>query len=596
VASFENVRLHYVETSEEAAAFVEWCRRPRYTVCVDTETTGLERDARIRLIQFGDEDEAWTLRWDRWKGSALEALDLLKRARQRIVFHNSPYDVPKIERQSREAGAHPDGFRFDWGLVDDTMIMSRLANPLGSHALKALASRLVDPRARAMQNVLSDAMAANGWSWATVPYTYVGYTTYAGIDCILNARLLPEIEKQGFSRELYQTEMTCVEACIAMSEAGMSVDLDYCEKQAHLLAAEVQDIVDQARAEFGITALGSNQICVERLHDLGFAWEKRTEKGRVALDADVLQELEVSAAGAARGRLPRLVLDYRQRVKLLNTYFANFIEAGLADGAVHPDINTLEAVTGRMSVTQPAMQTLPRGPRARRAFVARPGHRLVLADYSQIEIRVLAHYSQDPVLVDAIATGDVHTASAQLIFGREEVTPQERQLAKSSVLAIIYGAGDEKFSHTAGVTNEVGAAFLREYHSRFTRVRPFMDQVQSVGKARKRQEGAAYVTTRDGRRLAMRKADAFYTLVNYLCQGTAADIFKRAIERMHNAGLTRYMRLPVHDEVIFEVPLDVDPEEFKREAVSLMEDRTYRVPMVVETSGPYFSWADKYSA
>lgn len=594
MADLNSVQLHYVETSQEAAAFVEWCKRPRRAVAVDTETTGLDRDARIRLIQFGDEDAAWTLRWDRWKGSALEALELLKRARQPLVYHNAPYDVPKIERQSARDG---DGYVTDWGLVDDTMFMSRLAQPLGSHSLKNLSAKMVDGRARAMQNVLSDAMAKNGWTWESVPYSYEGYTLYAGIDCVLTARLLPELEKLSFSRDLYRTEMTCVEACIAMSEAGLAVDLDYCEQQARQLAAEVDALVAQAHGEFGIKALGSNQICIEALHALDFSWEKRTDKGRIALDADVLQELEVAAGGpTGRGRLPRLVLEYRQRTKLLNTYFNNFIASGLEDGAVHPDINTLDAVTGRMTVNKPAMQTLPRGPRARRAFVARPGRYLLLADYSQIEIRVLGHYCQDPLLMEAIATGDVHTASAALIFGEGGVTPERRQLAKSSVLAIIYGAGDEKFSHTAGVTMEVGSAFLREYHSRFTHVKPFMQRVQQVGRERKRQSGSAYVSTKDGRQLHMRKADAEYTLVNYLCQGTAADIFKRAIERLHNAGMTEHMRLPVHDEIIFEVPVGVDPAEFKAEVTRHMEDHSFRVPMVVDTSGPYQSWADKYSA
>ncbi len=237
-ADLSNVMLHYVETSEEAAAFIEWCKHPRRSVAIDTETTGLQRNARIRLIQFGDDDTTWTLRWDRWTGTAIEAMELLKRARQRVVFHNAPYDVPKIERQSVEAGRWP-GFRFDWGLVDDTLFMSRLSAPLGSHSLKALSARLVDPRSRGMQNVLSDAMSKNGWTWENVPYEYEGYTTYAGIDCVLTSRLLEQLEKQPFDRDLYQTEMVNVEACIAMSEAGLAVDIEYCDQQSHLLSSEI---------------------------------------------------------------------------------------------------------------------------------------------------------------------------------------------------------------------------------------------------------------------------------------------------------------------------------------------------------------------
>jgi DNA polymerase-1 len=410
----DSLQLHYVETSAEAAEFIEWLKTPRHSVAVDTETTGLARDARIRLIQFGAGDAAWTLRWDQWKGAAVEGLELLKRARQRVSFHNTPYDVPKIEAQSMEVGRWP-GFKFDWGLVDDTMLMSRLAHPMGSHSLKSLAAKHVDPRSRSMQNVLADAMAQNNWTWESVPYDYVGYTVYAGVDTALTALLLAELEKMEFSRDMYATEMTVAEACCAMEDVGLAVDLDYCQTQIHLLAGEIDGLVAQARTAHGVSALGSNQIVIDKLHDLGLHWEERTDKGRVALDKDVLGRLMLEPGEG--GRLARTVLEYRQRLRLLQAYFRHFVEG--EDGRIHPDINSLEAVTGRMSVSQPAMQQLPRGPRVRRAVVADPGHRLMLMDYSQIEIRVLAHYCKDPLLREAIETGDVHTASAQLIFGRE---------------------------------------------------------------------------------------------------------------------------------------------------------------------------------
>jgi DNA polymerase-1 len=592
VADLSNVQLHYVETSEEAARFVEWARRDRPTMAVDTETTGLERDARIRLIQFGDELDAWTLRWDRWKGPALEALDAMKRARQPVSMHNAAYDVPKIEAQSAADGG--DGFRFDWGLLDDTMIMSRLAAPLGSHSLKSLAARHVDSRSRGMQNVLADAMAANNWTWETVPYHYEGYTVYAGIDCILTARLLPEIEKLDFDEDLYRTEMTVLEACVYMSETGMLVDPAYCASQIRLLEQELEDLLAQGRDTHRFTAYGSNQMLVEKLAGYGEHWEERTPQGRVVVDADILERLAASAGSAAARDLARLALAHRTRVKLLNTYFRNMVAGSDADGRVHPDINTLEAVTGRMTVRgQPAMQTLPRGPRVRRGFVASPGHYLILADYSQIEQRKLAHFCQDPSLIDAIATGDLHTAVARMIFGGEP-SPAQRQLAKSSGYAIIYGAGPEKFSHTAGVSPDVGAAFLAAYHERFPAVKPFLQQVQSVAKKRERAGEGAHVVTPAGRRLQMRKTDAHYTLCNYLIQGSAADTFKQAIERLWGTDLGPLLRLPVHDECIFEVPDDLDPEEVKREVVKHMEDYTLRVPMTVEASGPYQSWADKY--
>lgn len=582
--TLDDVVLNYVETSDEASQFIEWIRHDLHgPVAVDTETTGLERDDHVRLVQFGDRDVVWTLRRDRWPGAVLEAFDVLQRARHSMVYHNAAFDAPRLER------LFEGELELDWGLIDDTMILSRLSKPLGGHSLKALAARLVDPRARAMQSVLDTAMAKNGWTWATVPYSYEGYTSYAGIDCILTARLLEKLQEQPYDKDLYATEMGCLEACIEMSEVGMLVDEQYCEEQIVLLEQEIDDLSRQAHNDYGVKALGSNQMMINALHERGLTWNKRTDTGRIALDQEVLEELIAKGSDLAR-----TILAYRTRVKLLNTYFRNFLSNSDDDNVIHPQINTLEAVTGRMSVTNPAMQTLPRGPRARRAFISRPGHQLVLADYAQIEMRLLAHFCKDPSLMEAVNSSDLHTAVAGMIFGADHVTREVRQLAKTSAFAVIYGAGPEKFSHTAGVTIEAGTEFLRQYHERFPRIRPFIDYVIHTTRQRKRQTGSAYIRTPAGRELHARKIDAEYTLCNYLIQGSAADIFKAAIVRLHENGLGEYMRLPVHDECIFEIPDDVDVQEFMRTVERVMSDDSWEVPIAVEAEGPFYSWANKY--
>lgn len=593
MADLSNVQLHYVETTAEAQAFVEWALRDRHTMAVDTETTGLERDARIRLIQFGDEVDAWTLRWDQWKGTVFEVLEKLKRGRQSFTFHNAPYDVPKIEAQSAYDG---DGFRFDWGLIDDTMILSRLAMPVGGHGLKSLATKYVDRRAGGMQAVLSDAMSANGWTWETVPYSYEGYTVYAGIDCILTARLLPELEKLDYNEDLYRTEMTVVEACTFMSETGMLVDKDYCRLQCGMLEKELEDIIQMGKDRHHFYQFGSNQMLIDKLNSYGEYWEERTDKGKVSIEGDILERLAFAASSAAARDLARLATAYRGRIRLLNTYFKNMLRGSDLDGRVHPDINSLEAVHGRMTVKgYPAMQTLPRGPRVRRGFVATPGSTLLLADYAQIEQRKLASFCKDPGLIEAIASGDLHTAVAQMIFGGT-VTPQQRQLAKSSGYAIIFGAGPEKFSHTAGVSVEEGSAFLDAYHQMFPGVKPFLQKVQTVARERERRGEGAHVKTPAGRKLMMRKHDAHYTLCNYLISGSAADTFKQAIARLWETPLGPFLRLPVHDECIFEVPDDLDHEEIKHEIVKVMEDYSMEVPMTVEATGPFDNWAAKYGS
>src|SRR5690606_14191438 len=184
----------------------------------------------------------------------------------------------------------------------------------------------------------------------TVPYTYEGYTVYAGIDCVLTARLLPELEKQDFNYDLYRTEMITVEACSAMSQVGMLVDADYCREQVKLLERELEDLVQQGKDRHHFTAFGSNQMLVERLFSYGAVWEERTASGKLSVEADVLEKVAATAESPAARDLARLALGYRSRIKLLNTYFKNMLAGSDRDGRVHPDINTLEAVTGRMTV------------------------------------------------------------------------------------------------------------------------------------------------------------------------------------------------------------------------------------------------------
>jgi DNA polymerase-1 len=144
------------------------------------------------------------------------------------------------------------------------------------------------------------------------------------------------------------------------------------------------------------------------------------------------------------------------------------------------------------------------------------------------------------------------------------------------------------------VSVEEGDAFMTAYHQRFPMVKPFLRNVQDVARQRERKGEGAHVTTPAGRRLQMRKNEAYYTLVNYLISGSAADTFKQAIERLWQTDLGPMLRLPVHDECIFEVPDDLDVEEVKREIVKNMEDHSMRVPMTVETTGPFQNWAEKY--
>jgi DNA polymerase-1 len=304
--------------------------------------------------------------------------------------------------------------------------------------------------------------------------------------------------------------------------------------------------------------------------------------------------------------VPRLMIEYRELSKLKSTYvdaLPGFIHP--ETGRVHTSYNQTGAATGRLSSSDPNLQNIPvrtpRGEAIRRAFIAAPGHVLLTADYSQIELRLLAHLSGDPAFVEAFERGgDIHRQTAAVIFGvREaEVTAEMRARAKTINFGTIYGQGPFALSRQLGITQDEAKTFIQEYFERFAGVRRWLDA--TVEEARQR----GYVETLFGRRRYITelkdknfniRAFGERTATNSPLQGSAADLIKIAMIRIHAAlpaaGLKARMLLQVHDELVFEVP------EGERAAAAGLVKREMegvtrlRVPLVV-TIGAGKNWVD----
>jgi DNA polymerase-1 len=327
---------------------------------------------------------------------------------------------------------------------------------------------------------------------------------------------------------------------------------------------------------------------------------KRTKTG-ASTDFEVLEQL------AAMGHeVPRLMIEYRELSKLKSTYvdaLPGFIHP--ETGRVHTSFNQTGAATGRLSSSDPNLQNIPvrtpRGEAIRRAFIAPPGHVLLTADYSQIELRLLAHLSGDPAFVEAFERGgDIHRQTAAVIFGVAEdaVTPEMRARAKTINFGTIYGQGSFALSRQLGITQDEAKTFIQQYFERFAGVRRWLDA--TVEEARHR----GYVETLFGRRRYITelkdknfniRAFGERTATNSPLQGSAADLIKIAMIRIHAAlpaaGLRARMLLQVHDELVFEVPegeLAAAAALVKREMEGVTK---LRVPLVV-TIGAGKNWVD----
>jgi DNA polymerase-1 len=481
--------------------------------------------------------------------------------------------------------------------------MCHIINPIGSTALKPNAAKRVDAKAAYASKMLDAAMDEQGWTWATVPVEFHLYWMYGALDTVLTAHLFEKLAPEITSRyaEVYNLEQQVQWILADMETHGARIDHDYTTKKSYELEMYGQDVENWCKATYGISP-GQNQEVAKVLESLGIPMNIRTPTGSFKLDEDVIMSIiggeyeNVDPNSLNEGQmLAYRVLSRRKSEKIKSTYLDTFLEVTDARGYVHPRINQLGARTGRMSMERPALQTLPRGRVVRDCFIPSDGNSLLTADFDGIEMRCLAHYAQDSALIDAINSGDIHLAMAKLAYQDDTITKKDprRQIAKSVNFAKIYGAGTEKVALTAGISYEEAKDFLAKYDAMFPGIKEFQNAVGKEVARRKRDEGVAYVHTPLGR-IQKTDDDRDYALVNSLIQGMAADVFKEALVRLGESPVAEFMVLPVHDEVVFDIPNEFI-EESKIIITKAMADDRWAVPFTVGIEGPLDRWGAKYA-
>ena len=588
--NISDVKLDLVNSVAKADEFLRWLGERRSALAIDTETGGLEWwHQKLRLVQFGDTTTGWAIPWERWGGVAVEAL---KRYDQPLVFHHAKFDIHFLEE------AAPGEISIPWANVNDTAVAAHLLDPRRARALKTLATHYVHPSAAAGQQILNQAVAAQKWNWATIPIDFEPYWTYGALDTVLTANLHDVFLDQSKQRPAYKTvydlEIAVLEALYHAEKRGCCIDRGYAAQRLDELQKYVLDTRTWVETTYGVNP-GSNAAVATRLQQDGVELTELTASGAAfKMDEDVLEGVHHPLAEA--------VLRARKAQKVANTYLQNFMDITDGGGLVHPDINSLGARTGRMSITRPALPTLPRADEhnalaiiVRDCFVPRSEtNSLLLIDYDQIEARLLAHFADDPALIEAILEGDIHTATARRIYQDNTITRKDprRQLAKNAQFAILYGAGPRRFAQTAGIPEEQGAEFMGLYHAAFPGVRQLQRLIEVTANHNAATDGYPWIESPLGRRHPL-DPDKMYTGTNYLIQGTAADVFKQKLVELANAGLDEFMCLPIHDEVMFDVP-DDQAVEVERLAIQVMEDTTsWKVPLTC-AADIVKRWGDKY--
>lgn len=600
MTGLSNTQLHFVDTTEKAGQVLTWLgeRRPDQVLGFDTETHGLDiyaPRAKLRMVQIGDGEQGFAIPWEQWGGVAIEVLNKWK---GRLTAHNLAFDY-KVMRQLAN-------YELPWHRFDDTMIMAQIATPGGMVGLKAQTDKHVDPRASQGAVILKEAFKNNGWDWSNIPLNFEPYWVYSALDPILAVKLhdhyryIPETYSQ-----VYDLEFAVRRVCANMEHQGMRIDLDYVKEQHEIFNKKIAESNAYIEETYNLQHSSTPQL-VEFFTNIGAKFSEFTPKGAPSVNALQLDKFAIDENPAV-SQPASLILSARKAEKLNSAYFKNFLT--MHDNEIlHPNIKTMGARTGRMSVTDPALQTLPSGDKLiRNAFIRRnEGEVLISCDYSQMELRLLAHYSKDPSLIEAFQRadstpgGDFFNEAGKSVFNNEDFdrnTPEFKgpgKAIKTLFYGLIYGASVAKLAEQSKIPLKEMQGVYDNLIKAFPGISSFMKETIALGELREKEEGEGYVLLDSGRRLQADRGK-MYTLTNYLLQGSGAEMTKLSLLRLDAAGLGPMIQMAVHDEIIFSVPEEeVDYwMPIIEECMSFVDDEyLVRIPAQPEVYG--FRWGDGY--
>lgn len=502
---------------------------------------------------------------------------------------NSSYDMKAFEQE---------GITIPWHQVDDTMIALRLVEPAKPAALKVAAARYISTSAADSQKDLHSGMKKHGWDWATVPVDFYPYIFYAAMDVILTSRLYmhPKVQ-EGMNSPVYQMEMDYRALCCRMERNGMRVDVPFCEEAMFTLTDEIDTRKESILDKFDVHVT-SNASLAKWLMERGAPLTKTTAGGAPSVDRESLSSLRSSLTdGSDLAVVVDSALRVRDLTKLKSSYFSNFLELNV-DGLLHPSIETIAARTGRSSIRNPALQTLPRGDNpdakmVRRAVIPRnPGELLLTSDYSQVELRLIAMYSKDPDLQSAFLVadaegGDFFTESTRAVYEEPDMPKNDprRTTVKTLFYSSAYGAGVDKMAATAKVPVHEMKEVSDRVFSKYPGIKRFMKECENTAR-----ENGDWIFTPSGRKVWV-DPEKPYVALNCFIQGHAGDILKQSAIDMAKAGLDEFMVVPIHDEVLFSIPEDQveDAKPIIRDCMSRPDEV---VPLLAEPSDGAARWSE----
>jgi DNA polymerase-1 len=612
VASDASHRAAY-ETIQDWPAFERWQQKIENCALTafDTETTSLDPFA-ARLVGLSLAVEPGTAAYlplaHSYPGAPpqLPRHEVLERLRPWLesathakIGQNLKYDQHVLANH----GIHLAGVRHDTLL--QSYVLESGKDGVRGHDLGQLASRHLGLATIPYEALCGKGVKQIGFEQVTIDQASEYAAEDADLCLRLHQRLYPQIAADPGLAHVYKAiEIPVRDILFRMERTGVLIDSQLLERQSHEIGKRLLEIEARAYAAAGQPFnLNSPKQLAEILFDkLGLPVKKKTPSGTPSTDEEVLSELALDYP------LPKILLESRQLSKLKSTYtdkLPRMVNAGT--GRVHTSYAQAVAVTGRLASSDPNLQNIPvrtaEGRRIRAAFIAPAGSQIVSADYSQIELRIMAHLSEDPRLLEAFAQGeDVHRATAAEIFGvrPSEVGPDQRRVAKVINFGLIYGMSAFGLARQLDLERGAAQAYIERYFARYPGVAGYMARTRDTAKAQ------GYVETVFGRRLwlpeihssqAARRQGAERAAINAPMQGSAADLIKSAMIVVQGwldcERLQTRLLMQVHDELVLEVPAD-EFSQVRAELPRLMTElASLRVPLLVDV-GAGANWDEAH--
>lgn len=594
----EPVEICVVSSLEELvqSGFREFIsRNPR--IALDTETNAhsvYAESFRVRTVQIGNANRAFVIQVEKDARIRYELAGLLERTKF-IYIHNAMYDIPAMRQLGISSGLF-------WDRWCDTMVLAHLVDSRETKeggpglSLENLTRYYIDPevadRVKTLMTVLArELKLKKAELFEQIDIDNPEYLRYAGMDPILTfrlaERLLPLVPKASHS--LIEFERDIQKICEGMQSRGMRLDVPYTEGLYQRMEELEEEAMLQLNGVFLVESPNSADEIEYGFDRLGIKLTKRTANGKAAVSSEVLDQFIILTENGepetpewgSPGHLALAISEAKKWRKWRTTWIESFLDNRDSNDRCHPSINTLRARTARMSITGIPAQTLPSGDSLiRNCFIANEGQQIVSVDFANQELRVLAALSQDEVMLQAFRDGlDLHQITA-------DAAGVSRKIGKMTNFQTAYGGGPGALSSAAGISYMTAKQVHEAFAARYTGFTRWKDKVVEEAKCN------GFIYTPTGRKIIV-DSDRAYSATNYEIQSTSRDITCQGLIELDRQGLSQYLLLPIHDEVLASVP-EREAEEFAREIAKAMEMRFRGLDITTDWEIAGRSWGGKY--